>query len=207
MKQSYHTAFHIQISKKIYLIVFLLFTSSFSFAQQHKISYEQLKEYQGIYEYPNHLKVSFAASPKDTALIAIINQSEYLLKNESPDVFSTKYDTIHFLRDLHKALSAYISKKDTFKLISKNVFFPKTMWYPRLKGNDVYQYKIPENLYDGLTVGDVNKTVLDTSLLSEMMQKIINGTYLNVHSVLIIKDGKLIFEQYFYQYNKDSVQE
>lgn len=208
MKLSYHTALQIQISKKIYLIVFLLFTFSFSFSQQqNKISYEQLKEYQGIYEYPNHLKVSFAASPKDTALIAIINQSEYVLKNESPDVFSTKYDTIHFLRNSHKALLAYISKKDTFKLITKNVFFPKTMWYPRLKGNDVYQYKIPENLNDGLVAGDVNKTVLDTSLLSEMMQKIINGTYLNVHSVLIIKDGKLVFEQYFYQYTKDSVQE
>jgi CubicO group peptidase (beta-lactamase class C family) len=40
-----------------------------------------------------------------------------------------------------------------------------------------------------------------------MMQKIINGTYPNVHSVLITKDGKLVFEQYFYQYTKDSLQE
>ena len=81
------------------------------------------------------------------------------------------------------------------------------MWYPRLKGKDVYQYTIPENLNDGLVVGDINKTVLDTALLREMMQKIINGGYPNVHSVLIIKDGRLVFEQYFYQYTKDSVQE
>ncbi|CAN5271488.1 hypothetical protein BH11BAC5_BH11BAC5_28480 [soil metagenome] len=196
------------IMKRIGLISILLFTFLLSFSQtQNKISYQQLKEYQGIYEYSNHLKVSFAASPKDTALVAIINQSEYVLKNESPDVFSTKYDTVNFLRDSHKALFAYISKKDTFKLINKNVFFPKAMWYPRLKGKDVYQYTIPEKLNDGVTVGDVNKTVLDTSLLSDMMQKIINGTYLNVHSVLITKDGKLVFEQYFYQYTLDSVQE
>jgi CubicO group peptidase (beta-lactamase class C family) len=194
--------------KKIILISIFLFTSFFSFPQQqNKISYEKLKQYQGIYDYAGHLKVSFAASPKDTALVAIINQSEYILKNESPDAFSTRYDTIHFLRDSHNIPSAYISKKDTFKLLSKNVFFPETMWYPRLKGKDSYEYKIPENLNDGLTVGDINKAVLDTALLGEMMQKIINGTYPNVHSVLIIKDGKLIFEQYFYQYTKDSVQE
>ena len=185
----------------------LVITVLFSFSQHFKISYQGLKEYQGIYQYPNNLKVSFAASPKDTALVAIINQSHYVLKNESHDVFSTKYDTVHFLRDSHKSLFGYISKKDTFKLISKNVFFPKTMWYPRLKGKDVYQYKVPDNLKDGLAVGDVNKTVLDTSLLSEMMKKIINGTYLNVHSVLIIEDSKLVFEQYFYQYTQDSLQE
>ncbi len=194
--------------KRIGLLSILLFIVFFSFSQQQsKIPYKQLQEYQGMYEYPNRLKVSFAASPKDAVLVAIINQSEYILKNESPDVFSTKYDTIHFFRDAHNVLAGYISKKETFKLISKNVFFPETMWYPRLKGKDVYQYKIPDNLNDGLRVGNINKTVLDPLLLKEMMQKIIDGTYPNVHSVLIIKDGKLVFEQYFYQYAKDSVQE
>jgi len=190
----------------LFSIFLLIFFFSFS-QQQNKISYKRLKEYEGVYDYAGHLKVSFAASPKDTVLVAIINQSEYVLKNESPDVFSTKYDTIRFLRNSHNVPSAYISKGDTFKLISKDVFFPETMWYPRLKGKDSYEYKIPENLHDGLTVGNINNTILDTALLREMMQKIISGIYPNVHSVLIIKDGKLVFEQYFYQYTKDSVQE
>jgi CubicO group peptidase (beta-lactamase class C family) len=194
--------------KRTGLISIFFFTSFLSFSQQQsKISYIQLKEYEGVYDYAGHLKVSFAASPKDTALIAIINQSEYRLKYESPDVFSSMYDTIRFLRDSHSFPSAYISKKDTFNLISKNVFFPETMWYPRLKGKDTYAYKTPENLHDGLTVGNINKTILDTALIREMMQKIINGTYQNVHSVLIIINGKLVFEQYFYQYTKDSLQE
>ncbi len=190
------------------LILIFLFTSFFSFSQQeYKASYELLTKYQGIYDYPNHLKVTFAASPKDTVLVAIINQSEYILKNESPDIFYTQYDTIRFLRDAHHLPSAYISRQDTFKLISRNVFFPETMWWPRLKGSDVYQYKIPDELHDGLAAGDINQTVFDTVLLREMMQKIINGDYPNVHSILLIKDGRLVFEQYFYQYTKDSVQE
>ncbi|HLY70170.1 MAG TPA: serine hydrolase [Puia sp.] len=194
--------------KFISLMLVLWCSVIFSFSQPgKKITYKQLKQYEGVYEYPNHLKVSFAASPKDTALVAIINQSEYVLKNESRDVFSTKYDTIAFLRDAHNIPAGYISRKKTYKLISKKVFFPETMWYPRLKGKDVYHYKIPGAINDGLAVGDINRTALDTALLSEMMEKIINGTYPNVHSVLIIKDGRLVFEQYFYEYTKDSLQE
>jgi len=190
------------------LVIIFLCISFFSISQPRtKISYEQLKAYEGIYEYSGHLSVSFAASPKDTLLVAIINQSEYKLRNLSPDVFSSQFDTIRFLRDSRHFPSGYLKNGDTFRLVSKNVFFPETMWYPRLKGKDAYHYEIPEHLHDGLTVGNINKTPLDTVLLRGMMDRIIGGAYPNVHSILIIKDGKLVFEQYFYQYTKDSVQE
>ena len=70
-----------------------------------------------------------------------------------------------------------------------------------------YKYDKPKDLKDGLQIGNVEKSGLDTALLAEMMRKIVDGTYPNVHSVLIIKDGKLVFEEYFYEYNKDSLQE
>jgi CubicO group peptidase (beta-lactamase class C family) len=182
--------------------------SFFSFSQQeYKTFYSELKKYEGIYEYANHLKVSIAASPKDTALVAIINQAKYPLKNKSHDVFYTQYDTIRFLRNAQNLPSAYISKQDTFKLISKNVFFPETMWYPRLKGTEIYRYEVPKNNHDGLAVDNISKTALDTSLLGSMMRKIIDEVYRNVHSILIIQDGKLVFEEYFYEYTKDSLHE
>ena len=40
-----------------------------------------------------------------------------------------------------------------------------------------------------------------------MMHKIVTGDYPNVHSVLIVKNGKLVFEEYFYEYNRDTLQE
>lgn len=40
-----------------------------------------------------------------------------------------------------------------------------------------------------------------------MMQKIVEGKYPNVHSILIIKDGKLVFEEYFYEHNKNKLHE
>ncbi len=48
---------------------------------------------------------------------------------------------------------------------------------------------------------------MDTALLAEMTRKIVDETYPNVHSVVIIKDGKLVFEEYFYEYTKDTLQE
>ncbi len=69
------------------------------------------------------------------------------------------------------------------------------------------KYNVPKNLNDGLQIGNISRTGLDTALLTGMVKKIIDGTYANVHSVLIIKDGKLVFEEYFYEYNKDSLQE
>jgi CubicO group peptidase (beta-lactamase class C family) len=70
-----------------------------------------------------------------------------------------------------------------------------------------YKYEVPKDYKDGLKTGSIHKSGLDTALLSQMMLKIIDGTYSNVHSVLIIKDGKLVFEEYFYEYNKDSLHE
>lgn len=83
------------------------------------------------------------------------------------------------------------------------------MWYPRLNvpKNYKYTYQQPKKNNDGLQTGNINNTDLDTSLLNEMMRKILDGTYPNVHSVLIIKDGNLVFEEYFYEYNKTKLHE
>src|SRR5215218_439641 len=68
-------------------------------------------------------------------------------------------------------------------------------------------YEQPKEFKDGLQTGNVKESGLDTALLGQMMRKIVDGSYSNVHSVLIIKDGKLVFEEYFYEYNKDSLHE
>ena len=68
--------------------ILLFFTSKFSFSQQqYKVTYEQLKEFEGLYEYSNHTTLKIAASPKDTSLYAIINQSRYRLTPSDKDLF------------------------------------------------------------------------------------------------------------------------
>ena len=197
--------------RRIYSLFILFLTSLVCFPQQkYKVTYNQLKEFEGLYQYTNNTTLKIAASPKDTILYAIIHQGKYALRPSDKDLFlNTSKQKIQFLRNKTNKLIAYISDKDTFRLLSKKVFFPETMWYPRLRTaeNHNYKYQQPKDINDGLKTGSVENSGLDTALLAEMMHKIINGTYPNVHSVLILKDGKLVFEEYFYEYTKDSLQE
>jgi len=197
------------MKKKYVLPLFLLSVYCGYSQQRFKITYEQLKEYEGIYEYQNNATLQIAASPKDTILYAIINESKYALKPSEKDIFlNMSKEKVTFLRNSTSAITGYTSQEKTFNLINKKVVFPKEMWYPRLNSKDFkYSYQPPKKDLDGLLTGTLDNTGLDKALLNEMMQKIVDGTYANVHSVLIIKDGKLVFEEYFYEYNKTKLHE
>ena len=198
------------VMRKIHLAFVLCLYALLGYSQSgYKPGYEQLKVYEGIYEYTNHTTLAIAASPKDSLLYAIVNKSNYPLKPFGKDIFlNLSREKVQFFRNKSDQVSGFITGKDTFNLLSKNVSFSRTMWYPRLPNDkNSNQYTVPRNLNDGLKTGNIINSGLDTALLVEMMKKIIGGEYPNVHSILIIKDGKLVFEEYFYDYNKDSLQE
>lgn len=66
-----------------------------------------------------------------------------------------------------------------------------------------YHYKIPEETSDGWRTAHVTDENLDEKKLTELITKIIDGTYPAVHSVLIVKRGKLVLEAYFPGRNYD----
>ena len=196
---------------KTYFLLALVFTFQYCLSQsRYKVSYEQLKAFEGEYQYTNHNTLKIAASPKDTSLYAFINEGRYKLvpsdKDQFMDMTSNK---VQFFRNKSHAIAGYILNNDTFKLLNRNVSFPRSIWYPRqiAPGSFKYAYTPPKNYNDGLATGSIEGSGLDTALLAQMMQKIVDGTYTNVHSVLIIKDGKLVFEEYFYEYDKDKLHE
>jgi len=174
-------------------------------AKKHALSYKDLKEYEGLYTYLHGTTFKIAASPVDTSLLCMINESRYPFTTIGKDLFLNPVkDTVLFFRDRRNKVIGCKAGKDTFNLLSQKVRFPKQMWYPRLHDPKNYQYAYhpPKNDHDGLETGNLDNTGLDKKLLQEMVQKIIDGTYPNVHSVLIIKDGKLVFEEYFYEHDK-----
>ena len=192
------------------LLIFALFLiTGIAVAQQtvYKVTYQQLREYQGYYEYVNQTHLTMATSPKDTVLYAILNQARYALKPVEKDVFvNNAKQPVKFIRDASGVIAGYTYADQTMKLVSRNVSIPVQMWYPRLnRGN--YKYHEPAALADGLETGDAETSGLDTCLLTTMMNKIINGDYPDMHSVLIVRNGKLVFEEYFYEYTRDSLQE
>lgn len=178
--------------------------------QKYATSYSQLKEYEGLFEYVNNSTLKIAASPKDTILYAIINESKYRLTPTEKDLFvDMTQNKIRFFRNKKNAIAGYYAGNDTLKVLRKDIKFPREMWYPRLPKSKDYQYSYqqPKNSHDGLKTGSLENTELDKSRLTEMTQQIVDGKYPNVHSILIVKDDKLVFEEYFYEHNKNKLHE
>lgn len=63
--------------------------------------------------------------------------------------------------------------------------------------SDRYTYRPPGNINDGFDVGSLGEAGIDPAGLEEAVDAIRNGKYREVHSMLIFKDGKLVFEEYF----------
>ncbi len=68
------------------------------------------------------------------------------------------------------------------------------------KHTDPYKYTVPELAGDGWSVGDADEAGLKTEILSDMMTYIRGTEGHNIHSILVFRDGKLVFEEYFEGY-------
>ena len=64
------------------------------------------------------------------------------------------------------------------------------------KDRKEYKYRRPIQLGDGLETGSVTETSIDTVALYSMMNDILTN-YDYMHSMLVIRDGKLVVEEYF----------
>lgn len=71
--------------------------------------------------------------------------------------------------------------------------------------SEQYHYSEPVPAADGWSVGDAAEYGLSTVILSDMMDHIRNTGGHNIHSILIFRQGKLVFEEYFagYLYSSD----
>jgi CubicO group peptidase (beta-lactamase class C family) len=196
------------------LPVLLLCVVSKGIAQTaYKPPYAELKTYQGVYEYANHKTLEIAASPVDSLLYALIGDSRYKLRPYSKDVFlNNGNEQVIFVRS-NGVIAGYKQQGDkpdtTYKLVSTKITFSDKMWYPRpVTGHKFqYTYTTPQKKNDGLPTGTIVNSGLDTGLIHALVNRIVDGTYPGVHSVLIIKHGKLIFEEYFYEYDADKLHE
>lgn len=59
----------------------------------------------------------------------------------------------------------------------------------------------PEKFDDGWSVASPAQFDVNMALLDSMVSQIESGTYVNIHCVLVIKDGLLVFERYFGAYD------
>ncbi len=68
-----------------------------------------------------------------------------------------------------------------------------------------HKYDIPPLLSDGWDVSSLSQQGMDTLVYNKVIDKLVNDkAFKRMHSLLIIKNGKLVAEDYFYEYDKDT---
>src|SRR5688572_9825535 len=104
--------------QRLLLFFILLLSFQICFSQQYKPAYNQLKEFEGLYEYSNQSTLKIAASPKDTCLFAVINESRYQLKPVGPDLFlNMQKEKVVFFRNGSNGIAGYQYNNDSFRLL------------------------------------------------------------------------------------------
>ena len=63
-----------------------------------------------------------------------------------------------------------------------------------------YSYQIPVQTNDGWATASLDAVYMNEELLGELMKHIDSKEYENVHGILIVRNGKLVFEEYFEGY-------
>ena len=60
-----------------------------------------------------------------------------------------------------------------------------------------YHYSVPQETNDGWETASLDTENIDAVLVGKMFKRIKNQSYKNIHSVLVVRNGKLVIEEYF----------
>jgi CubicO group peptidase (beta-lactamase class C family) len=162
-----------------------------------------LTEYVGTYsDAPGHTLEIVAGDD----LFAVVDEANYTLRRTGADKFKTNTGGIvSFLRDASGKVSGYQQDGGFHPRVSTAIT-PEAaaLARPRPLGQNApenYRYRPPADLHDGIAVGNIADTKLGAATANAIVSQILDGTYKDVHSVLLYQDGKLVLEEYFYGYN------
>jgi CubicO group peptidase (beta-lactamase class C family) len=75
------------------------------------------------------------------------------------------------------------------------------------KDVETRHYSVPQQVNDGWNTADVRNVGLDNEQIESLLGQIKNGSYKDIHSVLIVKNGKLAVEAYFPGQEEDGRQQ
>jgi CubicO group peptidase (beta-lactamase class C family) len=136
---------------------------------------------------------------------AVQDESKYHLTPSGVDAFSTAYGPkLSFKRDAGATVTGFEQNGQFHARVSSTVSAESAaLAWPRPKGQQDYRYTPPVDRHDGIAVGDIAHSPLGTATADALVHALVDGTYKDVHSVLLYQDGKLVLEEYFYGYNAE----
>lgn len=138
-------------------------------------------------------------------LFAVQDGAKYRLKPSGVDNFTTADgQKIFFPRDSGGKVIGFEQDGKLHRRLSLKVGADSAaLARPRPAGEGLpadYRYHRPADLHDGIATGDIAQSQLGTAAANAIMRSILDGTYQDVHSVLLYQHGKLVLEEYFYGY-------
>jgi CubicO group peptidase (beta-lactamase class C family) len=162
-----------------------------------------LSDYVGTYVLAPGQTVEIVAGD---GLFAVVDEAKYGLKPSGVDRFTTITDNeIPFLRNAAGKVTGYEQDGKFHPRLSAAISAEAAaLARPRPKGQDLpadYHYHVPADLHDGIAVGDIAHSTLGVATADAIVRSILDGTYKDVHGVLLYQHGKLVMEEYFYGYN------
>jgi CubicO group peptidase (beta-lactamase class C family) len=161
-------------------------------------------DYQGTYENGIDGPVEIVSSER---IFAVVMDAKYPLTQVGPDQLrNATGQLIPFKRENGK-LVGYTQDGVFHRRLSDSISpASAALARPRPIGSDnpqAYRYGPPADLHDGIPVGDIANTVLGRETATRIVHGILDGTWADVHSILLYQDGRLVLEEYFYGYNID----
>jgi CubicO group peptidase (beta-lactamase class C family) len=164
-----------------------------------------LADYVGSYAGTERSGLEIVAGP---GLFAVIDEAKYTLQAAGRDEFVARSgDRLQFTRDAVGQVNGYTLRGQSYARRSARVS-PESaalVWpMPAKPGfNNIYRYRPPQAAGDGITTGDAATSTLKPATLERVVQGVLDGTWPDVHSVLVYHQGRLILEEYFYGYRAE----
>lgn len=133
---------------------------------------------------------------------------ELILKDEDGSIYNAKADSNY------KHISGIAQggdpgdPRDTLEFVREKTLKPENLFYARMPSSDgsmQYIYQKPEPGQDGLLTGSVFEFMTDTLAFNNLLKDIIRQKYGRLESLLIMKDQKLIVEEYFYNHDRSTL--
>ena len=128
--------------------------------------------------------------------ITIIDGDGNTLKGIVDNKNSMITGAVHLKDNAKNSLNFVRANKDLNVTL---LFHPRI---PNSDGNIAYSYQKPEQLNDGIQTASISDAGVESAPIISLMKEIISQKYGRIESLLILKNNKLIIEEYFYGYNR-----
>lgn len=91
------------------------------------------------------------------------------------------------------------------RILLKNLTYKISRLNSNGKSISSYHYSEPAKLDDNFNCSGLAEAGIDSTLIIELINKVLLKEIPNIHSLLIMKDNKLVLEEYFYDYSPNKL--